>query len=39
VGAFSPVLSGGQAGAHKMDGIGAGFVAPLWQQGIADEIA
>jgi cysteine synthase len=34
----SPVLSGGPAGAHKIDGIGAGFVVPLWQEGIADQI-
>lgn len=34
----SPVLSGGQSGAHKIDGIGAGFVVPLWQDGIADQI-
>jgi cysteine synthase A len=34
----SPVLSGGQAGAHKIDGIGAGFVVPLWQEGMADGI-
>jgi len=34
----SPVLSGGQTGAHKIDGIGAGFVVPLWQQDIADQI-
>jgi cysteine synthase A len=34
----SPVLSGGKPGAHKIDGIGAGFVVPLWQDGIADEI-
>ena len=34
----SPVLSGGQAGAHKIDGIGAGFVVPLWQQNAADRI-
>ena len=34
----SPVLSGGQAGAHKIDGIGAGFVVPLWQQNVADRI-
>jgi cysteine synthase A len=34
----SPVLSGGQPGAHKIDGIGAGFVVPLWQKGIADRI-
>ena len=36
--AESPVLSGGQPGAHKIDGIGAGFVVPLWQDGIADGI-
>jgi len=35
----SPVLSGGQPGAHKIDGIGAGFVVPLWQANIADQIA
>jgi cysteine synthase A len=34
----SPVLSGGAAGAHKIDGIGAGFIVPLWQEGIADAI-
>jgi len=34
----SPVLSGGPAGAHKIDGIGAGFVVPLWQRDLADQI-
>ncbi|HXQ68499.1 MAG TPA: cysteine synthase family protein [Alphaproteobacteria bacterium] len=34
----SPVLSGGRTGAHKIDGIGAGFVVPLWHEGIADRI-
>jgi cysteine synthase A len=34
----SPVLSGGKPGAHKIDGVGAGFVVPLWQDGIADQI-
>lgn len=34
----SPVLSGGKAGAHKIDGVGAGFVVPLWQEAIADQI-
>ena len=34
----SAVLSGGPGGAHKIDGIGAGFVVPLWQDGIADRI-
>jgi cysteine synthase A len=36
--AESPVLSGGRPGAHKIDGIGAGFVVPLWQAGFADAI-
>jgi cysteine synthase A len=36
--AESPVLSGGATGAHKIDGIGAGFVVPLWDAGIADGI-
>lgn len=34
----SAVLSGGPPGSHKIDGIGAGFVVPLWQEGIADQI-
>jgi len=36
--AESAVLSGGPSGAHKIDGIGAGFVVPLWEAGIADRI-
>lgn len=36
--AESPVLSGGPPGAHKIDGIGAGFVVPLWRNGIADHV-
>jgi cysteine synthase A len=36
--AESPVLSGGPPGAHKIDGIGAGFVVPLWRDGVADAI-
>jgi cysteine synthase A len=36
--AESPVLSGGKAGAHKIDGIGVGFVPPLWRDGLADAI-
>ena len=36
--AESAVLSGGPSGAHKIDGIGAGYVVPLWQQDIADRI-
>ncbi|MGH9759431.1 MAG: PLP-dependent cysteine synthase family protein, partial [Blastocatellia bacterium] len=34
----SPVLSGGRPGAHKIDGIGAGFVVPLWNNDIAAQI-
>jgi cysteine synthase A len=34
----SPVLSGGQPGGHKIDGVGAGFVVPLWKQDLADAI-
>lgn len=36
--AESPVLSGGQTGAHKIDGIGAGYVVPLWRKDIPDRI-
>jgi cysteine synthase A len=34
----SPVLSGGKPGSHKIDGVGAGFVVPLWQKDAADQI-
>lgn len=36
--AESPVLSGGTAGSHKIDGIGAGFVVPLWQADLVDGV-
>lgn len=36
--AESPVLSGGEEGAHKIEGIGIGFIPPLWKASIADKI-
>jgi cysteine synthase A len=36
--AESAVMSGGPAGAHKIDGIGAGFIVPLWRADAADRI-
>jgi cysteine synthase A len=36
--AESAVLSGDPSGAHKIDGIGAGYVVPLWHDRIADQI-
>jgi cysteine synthase len=36
--AESAVLSGGPSGSHKIDGIGAGFVVPLWRADIANGI-
>lgn len=35
----SAVLSGGPSGVHKIEGVGAGFVVPLWEPSIADQIA
>jgi cysteine synthase len=35
----SAVLSGGATGVHRIEGIGAGFVVPLWDPAVADEIA
>jgi cysteine synthase A len=36
--AESAVLNGGPSGAHKIDGVGAGYIVPLWRDGIADRI-
>jgi cysteine synthase A len=36
--AESPVLSGGKPGGHRIDGIGPGFVTPLWRPDVADGI-
>ena len=34
----SPVLSGGQPGSNFIEGIGMGYVVPLWRPGIVNEI-
>jgi cysteine synthase A len=36
--AASPVLSGGPVGAHRIQGIGAGFVPPVLNRAVLDEI-
>ncbi len=34
----SAVLSGGPTGSHKIEGIGIGFIPPLWEPDMVDEI-
>jgi cysteine synthase A len=36
--AESPVLSGGKSGSHRIEGIGIGFIPPLWQRELVNEI-
>lgn len=36
--AESPVLSGGAAGPHKIEGVGIGYTPPLWEPSLVDEV-
>lgn len=36
--AESPVLSGGAPGPHKIEGVGIGYIPPLWEPSLVDEI-
>lgn len=36
--AESAVLSGGQAGPHKIEGVGVGFIPPLWDPALVNQI-
>jgi cysteine synthase A len=34
----SPVLGGGAAGAHKIEGVGIGYIPPLFESALVDEV-
>ena len=36
--AESPVLSGGEPGPHKIEGVGIGYIPPLWDRSLVDTI-
>jgi cysteine synthase A len=36
--AESPVLRGGEAGPHKIEGVGIGYTPPLWDPALADDV-
>jgi len=36
--AESPVLQGGQPGPHKIEGVGIGYLPPLWDPSLVDEV-
>ncbi len=36
--AESAVLSGGPAGAHRIEGVGPGFIPPMWDESVVDGI-
>jgi cysteine synthase A len=36
--AESPVLAGGSAGPHRIEGVGIGYTPPLWEPSLVDEI-
>ncbi|HUK11773.1 MAG TPA: cysteine synthase family protein [Thermoanaerobaculaceae bacterium] len=37
--AESPVLSGGNPGPHKIEGVGIGYTPPLWEPSLVDEVS
>ena len=36
--AESPVLSGGESGSHHIEGMGVGFIPPLWNADVVDSV-